>query len=401
MSALAGVEANSESRFVDYSRATSYEQFIADIGGVLRNWLHERPIVEALESPHTTQLLYEKTRFDVSFEICDPFVRGCKEPILEDCDIFHFFGPPMFVHLTLIDETWLTCSQADRQRAFSAVVCAVGETGFDLPVFFSATSSPIVWGYHLFLFEPQQALMRQPLRIIRNFSSVLYRGKVTEVDPLYYFDGLVALFDRDDRGIAPADGSHTVAPAHMNTHETRVSITEWFKYNQPSLAAHRASVAIRYGDGICSIAHDDIFRRSAALEAVRMEQDLESLHITRTHPIVLGTIESICSAFSDVYVRAIDIPPALLIRTCWKDISARGLVENAKYTKLVHSNLAVEGWSACASYGPQALAAITSSGRALALSRSLSRLLALYIIGKCAGKKTILGLATGKLHTAV
>ena len=103
MSALAGVEANSESRFVDYSRATSYEQFIADIGGVLRNWLHERPIVEALESPHTTQLLYEKTRFDVSFEICDPFVRGCKEPILEDCDIFHFFKtfPLVVIYLLL------------------------------------------------------------------------------------------------------------------------------------------------------------------------------------------------------------------------------------------------------------------------------------------------------------
>lgn len=185
-----GVEKNVESRFVDYTFATPYENLVADLENALKNYLKER---ERGRIGPSKEIIYEACKFRLSHN--DRKIHSRDFP----SDIWHWFGCTEFFLLTAEYVGWKE-TESVRALAFSALATAVQNTDSSIPVFLAPCSLDAlkhardIWGYGVFALRPQKAdtggeTSDSSVLCVRQYESSVIDG-VDIKSELFYADGL-------------------------------------------------------------------------------------------------------------------------------------------------------------------------------------------------------------------
>ena len=339
--ALSGVEITEESRYIDHTNATTFEEHCAEIQGYLTDataaFASEKYLsyhsagqsmatvvkcVDLRKVEGITRMNDESEAKDVVNEL---FQVKQYVAVVATEDDMHTFTPSMksYVYSSLI-----TAAAAISTGSCSAPLQSGGEDSIDhrsLPVFFYGKCEHEIYGYH-----------RQPISYcvdaIRHFISYVL-DDIDRESPLYYFDGLLSTFYRDI--------SNFVNQGEV-TKTVFVDLIERFVIPYPPLEI--------------------------------------SGQVFNDHPVMQNTIEDLWFSSSD-FSPYTDQSFALTVNAQWKNVKHSSIIENSRFSTFHPSKLSPECW--CVE-----LLSDLDMERALPLSRCLRKLFTLYLFGKSGSRKT-------------
>ena len=332
--ALSGVEITEESRYIDHTNATPFEENCAEIQRYLKKSIatvasEKRIVNQSAGQSMTTVLKYVDT-------------STTEEGIGEDEDVIgRLFKVKQYVAMVATEDDMYSFTPSMKSYVYSSLITASAAVSGascpsslqdggndsdnlrDIAVFFYGKCEREIYGYH-------RLSISYCVDAVRHYISYILED-VDRGNPLYYLDGLLSTFQRDISSFV---------------HQSEITKTVFVELME--------SFVIPY----------------APLEV--------SGQVFNDHPVLQNTIE-------DLWFSNYDFSPytdqsfALIVKAQWKDIKHSNIIENSKFSTFQPSKLTPECWSVRLSYDPNT--------RALPLSRCLRKLFALYLFGQNISEK--------------
>jgi len=284
---VAGVEENVNSRFIDYSIATPWEDLIASIERVLRSW---KPYVSM--SSTKAQQLESRPSFSVNIDYNGTkmkldFMDGCKTYCSDDTGhskkhyslqnkVYHYFyseeiplwfGLRKYVLLTRYNGSIL--GESERRLMFSALIGALDASQVQIPAFVSASPSTStkqsleILGYMIMsprlaeiTLQSQDSVVTSGPKVVHFESQTL--ANVGSKHPFFYLDGLMRLFGtklwKFSRGnISVSDESANVVVSAVEFYEFRCMSAARVQPTSPRLPLSPTTSSIApYGSQLSS-----------------------------------------------------------------------------------------------------------------------------------------------------
>lgn len=336
------MEANANSRFVDYTMATPWEELVADIERCLTLW-RKCSNEKNRSVTHRTEITYLGSKLVLTlFDKHDTHITN----------IPNWFDLENYAVLSRIND-WIDLTPSECRSIFSALICGAQASGNSLPVFFCSTSLERI--HNAFEVMGNEIVNHTSMRHYE--SSVL--GTIDSKHELFYFDGVMNHF----RNRMP----HLREP---NQSVRKVSIEESFVYE------HDDSILYRYSKA----SDDEIFNDGNNHLKLR---DLIT-HILRR---------------SRSLVPPLPLLKSLTIQLTYLNLTVDSITDNIAYTTLIPSNQPATAWSAQAKFRDvptfNKFVSTSSSpasvdGTSLGISSCVRRIFGLYIIGKSCEKRTVM-----------
>jgi hypothetical protein len=317
---LEGVEQNPESRYVDYTKATDWEEFSYHISSALKK--PQSIPIDGLEFKYIENIvkLYYCSRDD---EI-GSMIPGSP-------DYLDWFGIPRYMSLLLSESTQSLKTESERRIIYSAAVTGVSsayKSGLgDIPVFFKGTKSDNVHGYAIVSDPEASPESSRNILVHKYYSSVI--TEMPSSDPLCYVDGLLKLFHDEVCGVTG------ITWDLRNCLPVGVTVTEW----------HRTS-----SDAYCKVndTYLNMMMRSMKVKpaVVTLSDDVNGTTGTSTstgtvatttnmavHPLVENVLADLWTSCQREMITE-GLPPDIYVRMIWNNIGHQSLVDNIHMTNL-------------------------------------------------------------------
>ena len=358
-----GVEQNEESRYVDYTKATEWEELLWNLGQAVRKLMVTSSSSASASSTScggdgedkktACSLEYEGTRMVLTLHGLGSVRESFSAP-----DFREWFAVDTPFFSLLLPETshGNASTESGRRRIFSALTTALGslsanpatsaEAQCPWPSFCKATKSDNVLGY---------AVLQAPLDADRNILHNYYSGVMTQVsprDPVNFVDGVIAVFANE---VAAATG--TVLEV-SNRLPVGVTITEWHlslldDFN--SMLAYNTS--------------------SGGVRAIGAGG--EGGQGPKMHSLVLGTLDDLwASCPMQLKVTGAPLAPEMFVSLQWDEMQHYQVIENEALTNVHPHSVRREKWTVTAAFRP------APDDSSCDLASGARRLLSLYLLGK-------------------
>ena len=355
--ALTGVEITEESRYIDHTNATPFEESCAEIQDFLKKTIASIATTTAtttsLLPPDEKSTIYQcagqsmatvlkfidagakdrststMTEAATSIDEGEDIIRHLFKvaqyvALIAAEDDMRSFTPSMksYVYSSLITAA-ASVSSASHSAAAAAAAAGSDKSTQDLSVFFFGKCEREIYGY-------QRLSLSYCVDAVRHYISYIMED-IDHESPLYYFDGLLSAFHKDLASFL----SHNEV-----TKTVFVELTECF-----------------------------------VISYVPLEVSGQNFH---DHPVLQNTIEDLWFSNYD-FSPYTDVQFALIVKAQWEDVKHSNIIENSKFSTFQPSKLTPSCWGVELSYD--------QNRRALPLSRCLRKLFTLYLLGKGSPEK--------------